>query len=554
MKQMSRRSFIKKSALGTGLLASSLFLPGVAALAQTRGTLTFKHHPHPWMPELTWAYAVDENSDPFRSPITASKEGIVIPPDFSAKRFSVTTRWFVEGMGYLMLNADNGGENYTLSDFSGNHRFNLNYEFAHSRIVRNRMVRKKYEKMGTNFSGEVNHLNDLSEELFDSALQTKNNPEQCAKWSDKALRYALWVGEKIELEHAHSMIEEQMRIDTVYFGCETRQYIWVKSEEFTKRFPELFNFATLTHYVWDTWYEVFEPREGVYNWGVKDNIVNWLMENNIEIQGRPLFWFHPVVTPDWLKNKNFEQLKKYVEKHTYDLVTHYGEKVRQWSVVNEYHDWANIHGHTPEQITEITKLACDKTKETDPGITRIINNCCPWGDYVPWGRMARQKTEADRPLRTPYKYMKDLTEAAVDYEVLGIQIYFPRRDLSEIVRLLERFEKFNKPIYITEIGATSFGINRKNVPDPLKLSEEPYDWHRYWDEKLQADWLEQVYTLYYSRPSIKAINWYDFSDFRPFIVNGGLVREDCSPKRSFHRLKNILAKWDRLPVNSGRKS
>lgn len=60
---------------------------------------------------------------------------------------------------------------------------------------------------------------------------------------------------------------------------------------------------------------------------------------------------------------------------------------------------------------------------------------------------------------------------------------------------------------------------------------------------MQADWLEQVYTIYYSKPYIKAINWYDFSDFRPFIVNGGLVREDCSTKLSFQRLQQLLASW-----------
>ncbi|MCI0699193.1 twin-arginine translocation signal domain-containing protein [candidate division KSB1 bacterium] len=51
-------------------------------------------------------------------------------------------------------------------------------------------------------------------------------------------------------------------------------------------------------------------------------------------------------------------------------------------------------------------------------------------------------------------------------------------------------------------------------------------------------------------PNIKAINWYDFSDFRPYIVNGGLVREDCSTKLSFQRLKNLLASWKRLPRKS----
>ena len=549
MQLKSRRDFIKTGTLALGAtLTAPLYVNNKSFLAKTASPLTFRPYPHRWMPEITWAYAADESGDPFRSAIQVDRQGIHVPEDLGSRRFSLTTRWYVENFGYLMLAADNGGELYSASDFSRNTTLNLNYEFARSRIRRNRQVAERYQKSGTTFSVESIALKDLSEELFDYATKLQDNPGKCVKFSDKALTYALWAGEKIEIERAKSEIERQKRSDTVYFGCESRQYIWAKSEAFTEIFPQVFNFATVTHYIWDTWYEVFEPREGHYNWGVKDNIVNWLLENKITVQGRPLFWFHPAVTPDWLKNKSFDELKAYVIRHTKDLITHYGEKIRQWAVVNEYHDWANIHNHTPEQITEITRLACDTTKSVDPGVTRIINNCCPFGDYVPWGRMSGQKSEADRPLRTPRRYMQDIQDAGVEYDVLGIQIYYPQRDLSDIVRLLEKFEKFGKPIYITEIGVTSFGINRKNVDDPLKLVDQPYDWHRYWDEELQADWLEDIYSIYYSRPAVKAINWYDFSDFRPFIVNGGLVREDCSPKRSFHRLKELLAGWKRLPA------
>jgi endo-1,4-beta-xylanase len=178
-------------------------------------------------------------------------------------------------------------------------------------------------------------------------------------------------------------------------------------------------------------------------------------------------------------------------------------------------------------------------------VVRILNNCYPFGEYVARGRMGR--TDATRPLRTVRKYLQDLLDAGVEFDVVGIQIYFPQRDLSDIARLLERLSQFKKPIYITEIGASS----NLHAPNPSgarnQTEDEPYAWHREWDEDLQADWLEQVYTTYYSKPNIKAINWYDFSDFRPFIVNGGLVREDCSPKKSFFRLKNLLASWNRLP-------
>lgn len=544
MKSISRRNFLTTGALTTAALSvSPAFSRFSNIFAKTSGNLVFKPFPHSWMAEMNFAYATDGLEDPFKSNIKVTQEGIVIPQDLGNKRFSVNARWFVEDFGTVTLGADNGGELYSLKEFNRSTTLNLNYEFAKSRVTRNRDVKNRYEKGGTVFSSEVKHLIALSEEMFESAAKKNNNDEHCAKLSDSTLLYALHAGEKIELEKARSDIQRNNRLDKVYFGCESRQFVWAKSEDFVKRFVEVMDFATITHYVWDSWYELFEPTEGKYNWGIKDDIVNWLSENNIAIQGRPLFWFHPTVTPDWLKNKNFDDLKKYVEKHTFDLITHYGDKVLQWEVMNEYHDWANVHNHTPEQILEITKLAFEKTKEVNPNVVRISNNCCPWAEYAAMGRMARM--DATRPLRSPRKYIEDMLDGGVDIDVLGIQIYYPGRDLSDIVRLLERFEKFNKPIYITEIGASAGGIS-PNTNTPTYNSNNPYDWHRPWDEDLQADWLEQVYTLYYSRPSIKAINWYDFSDFRPFIVNGGLVKEDCSPKKSFFRLKETLTKWNRI--------
>lgn len=544
---MNRRNFLQQGALvSSALFLNPLYTNRQFFYAQTAGDLTFRTFPYPWMPPVNFVYASDEKEDPFRCPIEINKEGIRISKETVNKRFAINTRWFIDGFGYVYLTADNTGEFYSVSD--GKRILNLNYEFAQSRLFHLNRVMARYMKGGTIFSSEVRKLHQLAAELLESAKRSKDDNEKCASLADKALYYALWAGEKMELEQANHQIIKWLRSEQVFFGCETRQYVWAKSEPFVQRFVEVFNFATITHYVWDSWYELFEPNEGKYNWGIKDNIVRWLSENNITIQGRPLFWFHPVVTPEWLKNKNFEQLKKYVEKHITDLVSHYGDKVLQWEVVNEYHDWANIHNHTPEQITEIVRLACDQTRDVNPQVVRILNNCYPWGEYVARGRMARM--DATRPLRTPRKFIEDLISAGINFEVVGIQIYFPQRDHFQIVRLLERLEKFGKQIYITEIGTSSnlFAPNPSGAQ--TGTARNPYDWHRFWDEELQADWLEQVYTLYYSRPSIKAINWYDFSDFRPFIVNGGLITESSEAKPSFDRLKNLLKIWNRLPKQS----
>ncbi len=546
MSRYSRRDFLRTGVAGAATIATSSFWPSLLPLiAGPAGEMVFRPYPHDAAPPLGFVYASDDREDPFKSGMQVKQDGIVVPAEFGSRKFGVNARWYVEGFGYLWLTADNGGEHYTLGGGSSEARFNLNYEFARSRVQRNRRVLAKYRKEGTAFSPEVSHLTALSEELLESAKKKLADGEAAARLADRSLMYALWAGEKIELEKATGDIRSWKEYRKAWFGCESRQMVWAKSEDFTKRFVELFNFATITHYVWDTWYELFEPQEGVYNWGIKDDIVQWLSKHDVTLQGRPIFWFHPTVTPQWLKNKSYDDLKRYMEKHATDLVKHYGDRVLQWEVFNEYHDWANIHRHTPEQITELTRFAMEKTHEANPKVVRILNNCCPFGDYVARGRQARE--DASRVLRTPRQYLQDLADAGVEYDVLGIQIYFPQRDLSDIARLLERLSAFGKPMYITEIGASANLV----APNPSGAINspggEPYAWHRHWDEELQADWLEQVYTIYYSKPYIKAINWYDFSDFRPFIVNGGLVREDSSPKQSFGRLKELLASWNQLP-------
>ena len=544
MSTFSRRQLLKTGALG----AAGLMLTPFASARSTvhlhmPQDLTFRPYPHPLMPKLSFAYATDANGDPFKSPITVTQDGIVVPPSVGDVPFAITARWFVEGFGFVWLEADNAGRLYTRDDFQGPATRNLNVEFARTYTARNEGQLARYRGDGTAFSGEVVGLHNLAQELLEEA--EKRRGADAGDHANRSLQYALWAGEKIELEKARSDIARQNRMDAFLFGCETRQYVWAKSEAMTDRFVELFNYATVTHYVYDTWYEVFEPREGEHRWGIKDNIVDWLLKHDITIEGRPLFWFHSWVTPDWLKEKSFDELKAYVVNHVEAVVGHYGDKISHWEVVNEYHDWANVHGHTPEQITEIVRLACEQTYAVNPQVERLINNCCPFAEYVANGR--NEGGPVDRPLRSPRQFVEDHVEADVPFEVVGVQMYFPQRTLADIIRHVERFAAFGKPVYITEIGTSSGPTRQDILLGDMEVPEAPYDWHRPWDEDLQADWLEQIYTIFYSKPYIHNISWYDFADFRTFIPNGGLIRVDGTRKRSFHRMKEMLASWDRLP-------
>jgi len=544
MNKLSRRQVLRTGALGAAGLALAPFTAGWAsARPRTQAPLVLRPYPHPMMPALNWAYATDADGDAFESPIEITQEGVVLPEAMGARPFAVNAKWYVEGFGFVWLEADNAGRLYTADDFRDGGVRSLNVEFARSYVTRNGATIERYGAEGTRFSAEVRHLHALSQELLEDA--ERHGGEAGGERANWSLLYALWAGEKAEVEHARAVLARP-RTGTFHFGCETRQYIWAKSEPLVDRFVEAFDFATVTHYVWDTWYPVFEPEEGVYRWGVKDDIVDWLVEHGITVEGRPLVWFHPSVTPDWLAEKDFAGVMSYVENHTRNVVGHYGDKVKHWEVVNEYHDWANVHDFTPEQITDVVRLACETTHETNPEIVRLINNCCPYAEYAASGYTSHGKS--DRPLRTPRRFMADLVEAEVPFEITGLQMYFPQRSVADIVRLVDRFAAFGKPVYITEIGASSGPTRQDVMLGKMDIEGALYDWHRPWDEELQADWLEDLYTVFYSRPYIQAVNWYDFADFRTFIPNGGLIREDASPKLSYERLKELQAGWGRTPA------
>lgn len=135
----SRRNFVKK-----GLMASAAFttLPLIDRssniFAQTNRELSIKSYPHEWMGETTWVYLADENVDPFKSTVRFNQGSVVIDEldSLKGKRFSINALWFVEGFGNVVLDATNGGKLYSIDDFPS--ESNLNYEFALSRIVRNR--------------------------------------------------------------------------------------------------------------------------------------------------------------------------------------------------------------------------------------------------------------------------------------------------------------------------------------------------------------------------------------------------------------------------------
>ena len=560
---ISRRGFLRAAAFaGVGAVVGServLSAPSVLTRRKSSptggaGTLSFRPYfvqrglgPH----LLEWAYASDQEWDAFHSDIAATGNGVTISRADGRERFGVNVRWNVEGFGYLFLTADNGGELYRLPPAGRTEELNLNYELARSRVLRNRARLSSHAKNGWRPSRELQMRCDLSEELLDDARKVTRDELRRGDLSQRALVQALWAGEKLELEKAEYEIASHGFRPNFYIGCDARGFYQMHQDLFLERFREVFNFATIT-FVPHTTQEIedFEPEEGRHQYGMRDLLLNRLRETGITVEGRLLFWFHKWVTPDWLKRKSYDELLMYVERTTREVLGHYGDTMYAWEIVNELHDWANECQLTPEQTVELTRLACDVAKSVAPQVHRMVNNCCPFAEYVQLKQWSGQ--EAKYPQRTPLQFTKDLVDAGVEFTIVGQQMYFPFRDLQDSVMLIERYERIGKPVQISEIGASAGPTNRSVQLKTVGIPKEPYAWHRQWDEELQADWIEGMYTLAYSKPFVEGAHWFDFVDPYYFIDNGGLLRSsDGEQKAGYYRLLGLQQRWKALQTSKG---
>jgi endo-1,4-beta-xylanase len=554
-----RRAFLKKAALGGAALAlapSAFAAPTVLTPRRVRprtgaGTLRFRPY---YVQEgrgpyfLDWAYASDHKWDAFHSNITATvADGVAISDTEGHERFGVDVKWYVEGFGNLFMTADNGGEHYALPPDGQTAELNLNYELAKSRVMRNRRRLDAFRADGYVPSREVQGHLDMAEGYFEDASRVVGDEARRGALAQTALLYALRGGEMLELDRAEQAIARRGP-RSFLFGCDARAFYQMNTPElFMERFTDVFDFAALT-YVWTHRGVIgdFERTEGAYNFEFRDAIVRRMAAHNVPVWGRPILWFHHWVTPEWIEAKTFDELKRYTERHVRTMVGHYGDELWGWEIVNEFHDWANDVGLSPDEIVELTKFACDVAADVRPNAARMINNCCPYAEYVGLGQWSGWPNQPARyPQRTPWEFTRDLVDAGVDFTHVGQQMYFPERDLQDIILLVERYEVFQKPVHLSEVGAPGGPTEESVKLDRVGLPEGAYDWHRPWDEDTQADWIEGVYTLAYSKPWIEGAHWFDFADVSAFQPNGGLVRstERGEPREGYRRLQALQRRW-----------
>jgi GH35 family endo-1,4-beta-xylanase len=441
--------------------------------------------------------------------------------------FQVMMRLKVRGFGEVYLYAD---------DVRGPEAL-LNYEFARSRAALVRRYVQSGAKEGIHFSEVMMNRLDAGEVALKRAAATKDVAER-VRHSNDSLAETMWAGEMAALERAQERIRRNGARPGFLFGANCFGY--AASDRYREEFNGLLNFATVPFYRNQT-----ERTEGALDYSRVDATLEKAAGTPLLLKGHPLLWFKRQNMPEFLLKKSWIEVKASSREYALNTVGRYRSRIHTWDVINEAHDWANEMHYSPEQMVEITGMMSQAARTADPTAFRVVNNCCLWAEYA--ATRMTNNTPLNRPSKTPLEYLKAVRDARVDYDAIGLQIYCPGRDMLEIERHVERFIALGKPIHITELGVPSGNDRRTQMTYEERGRTIPYPidaiWHgNEWSEQIQADWVEQFYTICFSKPEVQAITWWDFKD-PGYMPNGGFVTADLRPKPSYERLTKLIRSW-----------
>ena len=421
--------------------------------------------------------------------------------------------------GQLWVMADNLGEGYQ-TDF---------VDFV-SEAVRTYIAWARRFGDGMELSVATRGHLDAAVELEHLANRGMDTPDNRLY----ALSHAIYAAEGALVERARKNLVPR---SDLLLGCNFFRYI-SPTARYAKFFSGAFDFAPLPFYPGRT-----VPERGRYDYAYIEKALAYLSEHSITPKGHPLFFGHREVNPAWMFSLPYPELRKEAAAIARHHVETFKGTVDIWDAMNEAHDWANCFELTQDQLVDLTRATTDALREGNDRAVSIVNVCLPFAEYV----AGRYNCYGALPehLRSPLGYLKTIIEAGIDFDVVGIQLYFPGRDMVAVSRMLDAYAALGKPIHITEMGVNGGFRAKGNAGSSwsqLDMSEGT--WHGGWNEHTQADWMEQFYTIAAARSEIQALTWWDFIE-PSFSGNGAFLYEDENPREIYFRLlalKNRLVK------------
>lgn len=315
-----------------------------------------------------------------------------------------------------------------------------------------------------------------------------------------------------------------------------------ENKAFRELFKKYFNLATVPFYWGDLEPEQGKPRYDknsykIYRRPAPDLCVEYCEENGIIPKLHCLFYEQ--FLPNWLPKQNAEEMRKLYEKRFAEIAERYKGKMYEFEVSNETllaHDWPQRTVLSDER--DCIEWAFSLARKYFDGEKLVINDANYLPEIAAEGYRHKYVLQLDKLLKnkTPIDkigiqnhlfigvWQKD-GELAPDEEIVDYSDKY--MNPANYFKALDMLAEYGLPLELTEV----------TIPTIEESTEA---------EELQADLLENLYTIWFSHPAVENIVYWNTVDYAAFVkpgsewnennCRGGLFHRDLTPKKSAERL------------------
>lgn len=468
---------------------------------------------------LSGAYMFGSDGTSMRKVDISFSEGIIDCERVGRDTAALALLWEVEGFGRIMLPTTCLPER--------ERPYCLNLEIARARLMQTLSRREEWSLFDE--SVELEDIWQQALDLFVKAVQRSHDPAEASLLADKSLRKAIIFSEKLAITQADILFKAR-KSSRGFNRASLGIHVHDKSLDqsgYVEGAAAISDFAVISI----NWAKI-ETAPGIYDFSDLDRSVETLTAKNMLLMAGPLLHFHKDSLPPWLfeGRPGFEDIRDAAYRFISEVVARYRRRISRWIVISGLNAW-NHCAFSVEQILEMTRSANMAVKAVHPRGIRVIEVANLWGEY-----------HAILPNSvSPVAYMDMVIQSGVTFDAFALQVRFGRnetgmhmRDMLQITSLLDYLSLLGKPLFITQVQIPS---HRGTGDCDEKVAGV---WHKAWDNKRQALWLDQFYRIVMSKPMVDGVVYGNLADHAESLIqHSGVLTETFKPKDGYRVLRRF---------------